>query len=150
MVLKGVRFRDMGLFDDIFGTPKKKRKVKKKGAAVGNNWKSLQEKGEKSKYFKNCKVETQKVSKSTRKRPDYYCVSKTNPKERTIGDAKNVKTLSKKEIDTVKSYVGHPFYAKNKVVIVKKTTRIPKEVKQYAEKKDVKIDRISAKRKPKK
>ena len=49
------------------------------------------------------------------------------------------------EIDKVVSYAGHPFYAKEKVLITNKSARLSRSDKKYAEKKRVKIDRISAK-----
>jgi len=138
----------MGLFDSIFGSPPKKRQKSTKVAA-GNNWKSLEKRGEKSKYFRGCKLETQKRSRSTKKRPDYYCVDKKNPRRRIVGDAKNVKRVTKKEIDKVVSYAGHPFYAQGKVLITNKSARLSRADKKYAEKRGVKIDRMSAKSLPK-
>ena len=52
--------------------------------------------------------------------------------------------------DVVVSYAGHPFYAKEKILITNKSARLSREDRKYAEKKGVKIDRISAKSRPKK
>ena len=138
------------LFDSLFGSAPKKTRKKSTKVAAGNNWKSLEKKGEKSKHFKGCKLETQKVSKSTKKRPDYFCTDPKDSKKRKVGDAKNVKRVTKKEIDKVVSYAGYPFYAKEKILITNKSAKLSREDKKYAEKKGVKIDRISAKSRPKK
>jgi len=140
----------MGLFDSFFGSAPKKTRKKSTKVAAGNNWRSLEKKGEKSKHFRGCKLETQKISKSTKKRPDYFCTDPKNPKNRKVGDAKNVKRITKKEIDKVVSYAGHPFYAKEKILITNKSAKLSREDRKYAEKKGVKIDRISAKSHPKK
>ncbi|MCH7647212.1 MAG: hypothetical protein IIA83_01210 [Thaumarchaeota archaeon] len=135
----------MGLFDSIFGSTPKKTRRKSTKVAAGNNWKSLEKKGEKSKYFRGCKLETQKRSKSTGKRPDYFCTDPKNPRRRIVGDAKNVKRVTKKEIDKVKSYAGHPYYATERVLVTNKSAKLSRADKKYAKERNVKIDRISAK-----
>ena len=121
------------------------RRKKSKSITNGNNWRSLQKRGEKSKHFRGCKLETQKYSRSTGKRPDYFCVDPNNPQRRIVGDAKNVKRITKKEIDKVKSYAGHPFYGTKRVLITNKTAKISRKMKKYADDKNVIVDRISAK-----
>lgn len=123
--------------------------VKNSKPAEYNNWKSLQERGRRSSYFAGYKITEQKQSSSTGKRPDYYGVSRTNPRKRIVGDAKNVKVLTRQNVDQVKSYKSHPFYAQNGVLIVNKTTKVPKDVKAYARNSNIDITRIRAKRTPK-
>lgn len=118
--------------------------------AVGNNWRNLQERGRNSNHFKGYKIYKQKQSSSTGKRPDYYGVSRKNPRERIVGDAKNVKTLTKQNVNQVRGYKSHPFYAQKGVIIVNKTTKVPKDVREYAKDSNIDITRIRAKRTPKK
>lgn len=116
--------------------------------AEGNNWRNLQERGRRTSYFRGYKIEEQKHSSSTGKRPDYFGVSRTNPRDRIVGDAKNVKVLTKQNVNQVKSYKSHPFYAQKGVIIVNRTTKIPNDVKEYAKNSNIDITRIYAKRTP--
>lgn len=142
----------MSLHDLIFGKPKRKtkRKKKKKGVAVGKQWRNLEKKGKRSNYFKGYKVQTQKVSKSTKTRPDYVGYSKKNPRDRIVGDSKDVKVLTKTHVNQVKKYKGHPNYAKKGVLVVAKHTRVHKDVRKYAKDSNIVITRMRTKKKPKK
>lgn len=86
-------------------------------------------------------MQTQKVSTSTGKRPDFYGVGKRNPRKRIVGDAKCVKELTLKHVQQVKRYKGYPFCAQKGVIIVKKTTKVPQKVRAEAKKSNIKIVR---------
>ncbi len=140
----------VGLFDALFGTPPKRKPKKKKGVAVGKNWRSLEKRGRRTAHFKGYKITTQKYSKSTKTRPDFVGVNKKNPRDRIVGDAKNVSKLQYSHVDKVRKYKGHPNYAKKGVLIVAKRTKIPAEVREYARMSNVKITRMSTMKKKKK
>jgi hypothetical protein len=134
----------MNFFDSIFGTtPKRKPRRKKNGVARGKNWRSLEKRGRRTSHFKGYKITTQKYSKSTKTRPDFTGYSKKNPRDRIVGDAKDVDKLQYSHVDKVIKYKGHPNYAKTGVLIVAKRTKIPPEVREYAKKSNVKITRMS-------
>ena len=140
----------MGFFDSLFGTTPKRKHRRKKGVAVGKNWKSLEKRGRRTAHFKGYKITTQKYSKSTKTRPDFTGYNKKNPKDRILGDAKNVKELQYSHVDKVRKYKGHPNYAKKGVLIVAKRTKIPPDVREYARKSNIKITRMSTMRRKKK
>jgi len=117
--------------------------------AQWNNWKSLQERGRNTNHFNGYKIIEQKQSSSTGKRPDYFGYLRTNPRQRIVGDAKNVKELTKQNVDQVKHYKSHPFYAQKGVIIVKKTTKVPIQIREYAKNSNITITKIHAKRTPK-
>ena len=137
------------MFESLFGKKKRSHRHKKNGVAVGSHWRNLQEKGKHSRYFNGYRVETQKQSKSTGKRPDYVGYSKKDPRKRIVGDAKNVKELNKQHVDQVKRYKGHPFYAKKGVLVVRKTTKVPEDIKNYAKRSNITITRMGTRRKKK-
>lgn len=139
----------MGLLDLFFGSKPKRRRVKKT-VARNKNWRSLEKRGRRTAYFKGYKIETQKYSKSTKTRPDFVGYSKKNPRDRIVGDAKNVKELKYSHVDKVIKYKGHPNYAKKGVLVVAKRTKIPLEVREYARMSNVTITRMSTKRTKKK
>lgn len=140
----------MGFWDGILGnskhTPKRHRK---NGVAVGNHWRTLEEKGKRSNHFKGYKIVTQKYSSSTHTRPDFVGYSKKNTRDRIVGDAKNVKELKYQHVDQVRKYKGHPNYAKKGVLIVAKRTKVPNEVREYARDSNITITRMRTKKKPK-
>ena len=141
----------MGFLDSFFGTtPKRKSRRKKNGVARGKNWRSLEKRGRRTAYFKDYKITTQKYSKSTKTRPDFTGYNKKNPRDRIVGDAKDVSKLQYSHVDKVVKYKGHPNYAKTGVLIVAKRTKIPPEVREYAKKSNVKITRMSTMRRKKK
>ena len=115
-----------------------------------NNWKSLQERGRNSNYFKGYKIQEQKQSSSTGKRPDYFGVSRKDHRNRIVGDAKNVKNLTKQNVNQVKRYKSHPFYAQKGVIIVKRTTIVSDDVREYARDSNIDITRVRAKKMPRK
>lgn len=98
------------------------------------------------KSFRGYAVQTQKTSTSTGKRPDFFAVHKRNPKKRIIADSKHVKELTVKHVEQVRRYKGHPFYAQKGVIFVKKTTKVPRGVKDLAKKSNIKIIRRRARK----
>ena len=125
----------------IFG---RKKTNAKNNSNKGSNWRNFQNKiGIKSEHLDGMDVETQKVLPDG-KRPDYY--GKGFLGQRVVGDAKNVKTLSKKHIDQVVNYRTTSSADKG-FVAVKKGTEISTEVKDYAEKKGIAISKMSSERK---
>jgi hypothetical protein len=111
------------------------------------SWRRHEERAKYSSVFRGYRVETQKNSSSVGKRPDFFGVSKRNPKKRIVGDAKYVKELTMEHVRQVRSYKGYPFFAQEGVIFVKKTTKIPKEVREAAKKSNIKIVRMGSRRK---
>jgi hypothetical protein len=91
-------------------------------------------------------MQTQKVSTSTGKRPDFYGVGKRNPRKRIVGDAKCVKELTMRHVEQVKRYKGYPFCAQKGVIVVRKSTKVPPKVRANAKKSNIKIVRKRARR----
>lgn len=114
--------------------------------AEGSHWRYLQEKARRSSLFKGYKIQEQKVSTSTGKRPDYFGQLKEDPKQRIVGEVKNVEELTKQHVDQLKSYKGHPFYAQKGIMVTRKTTKIPENVRQYANQSKIKIVKMAARR----
>jgi hypothetical protein len=126
------------------GFLKRKKTSKKKNLNKGSKWKHFQNKiAVKSKHLEGYNVETQKKSVDG-KRPDYYGEGILGQK--VVGDAKNVKKLTKKHIDQVAHY-ARTLEAEKGFVSVKKGTEVSSEVLDYAEKKGVYISRMSHERK---
>jgi len=94
-------------------------------------------------------VQTQKHSSSAGKRLDFFGVSKRNPKKRIVGDAKHVKELTMEHVKQVRSYNGYPFFAQKGVIVVKKSTEVPKDMREAARDSNIKIVRMGGKRKRK-
>ncbi|MGI0089142.1 MAG: hypothetical protein ACREAF_02190 [Nitrosopumilaceae archaeon] len=113
--------------------------------AQGSNWRSLQERGIHSSAFRGYYMYAQIPSTSAGKRPDYYGISKTNPKDKIVGDSKNVAVLTKQHVDQVKDYKGYPYSAQKGVIIVRLTTKVPPEIEEYANKSNIRIVKMSAK-----
>ena len=109
-------------------------------------WQKHEKRARSSQVFKGYKVEKQKTSTSTGKRPDFYGVSKRNPRKRIVGDAKYVKELKPQHVQQVRSYKGPPFCAQKGVIIVKKTTKVPREVRKTAKEANIKIVRKRARK----
>jgi len=102
-------------------------------------WRKFEKRISHSGAFEGYRVQTQKVSTSTGKRPDVFAVHKRNPKKRKVADAKYVKELTAKHVEQVRGYKGHPFYAQKGIIFVKKTTKVPRDVRNLAKKSNIKI-----------
>jgi hypothetical protein len=90
-------------------------------------------------------MQEQKVSTSTGKRPDYFGISKEDPRQRIVGEVKNVRVLNKHHVDQTRSYKSHPFYAQQGVIVTRRTTKIPEDVRDYAKESNIKIVSMYAK-----
>jgi hypothetical protein len=100
-----------------------------------------------SSVFRGYKIERQKVSTSAGKRPDFFGISRRDPSKRIVGDAKYVKELTAKHVQQVRGYKGYPFFAQKGVIIVKKTTKVPRGVRELAKDSNIRIVRKRARRK---
>lgn len=109
-------------------------------------WREHEKRSRCSGVFRGYKVEAQKVSTSSGKRPDFFGVSKRNPRKRIVADAKYVVKLTPEHVKQVREYKGYPFFAQKGVIFVKKTTRVPKEVREDAKRSHIKIVRKRARR----
>ncbi len=109
-------------------------------------WRKHEERARGSSFFTGYKVEEQKHSSSTGKRPDFFAISKENPRDRKIGEAKYVKKLTESHVDQAKSYKGHPFYAQEAAIFVKQSTRVTEDVKEAAKEGNIKIIRKRARK----
>jgi hypothetical protein len=110
-------------------------------------WQKHEERARSSSLFRGYKIKKQKVSTSAGKRPDFFGISKRDPSKRIVGDAKYVKELTPKHVQQVRGYKGYPFFAQKGVIIVKKTTKVPREVRELAIDSNIKIVRKRARRK---
>lgn len=99
-----------------------------------------------SSFFRGYSVTPQKVSTSTGKRPDYFGVSKQNPRNRIVADAKYVKELTRGHVNQVRQYKGYPFFAQRAAIITKKSTRVPDDVRKMARDSRIRIIRKSARK----
>ncbi len=107
-------------------------------------WRRHEEKARTSSIFRGYKVSEQKVSTSTGRRPDFFGVSKKDPSKRMVADAKYVNELTPAHVRQVRRYKGHPFYAQKGFILVKKSTRVPEDVREMARDSDIKIIRRPA------
>ncbi len=114
--------------------------------AEGSHWRYLQDRARRSSLFRGYKMQEQKVSTSTGKRPDYFGISKDDPRQRIVGEVKNVKVLNKHHVDQTRSYKSHPFYAQKGVIVTRRTTVIRDDVRDYAKESNIKIVQMYAKR----
>lgn len=110
-------------------------------------WRSHEKRSRRSSVFRGHNVQAQKASTHTGKRPDYFGVSKRNPKNRIIGEAKYVKELTPRHVEQVRRYKGFPFFAQKGVIFVKKTTKVPHEIRNMAKESNIKIVRKRARKK---
>jgi hypothetical protein len=101
-------------------------------------------------FFGGYKVTEQETSASIGRRPDFFGVSKKDPGKRIVGDAKYVRELTPQHVKQVRQYKGYPFFAQKGVIVVKKSTRVPDEVREMARNSDIKIVRMQARREKKK
>lgn len=115
-------------------------------------WREHEKRARRTSLLDGYRVTAQKASTSTGLRPDYFGVSKRDPKKRIVVDAKYVRELSKANVDQVRRYKGYPFFAQRGGIVVKKSTNVPDEVRAYARSSNIKIVRKQARRenKPKK
>jgi len=118
-----------------------------KKVAENSNWKKAEREAAKSKIYDGYKVKTQKTFRSTRKRPDIFGGNKKNSRDRVVGEVKCVKELTKNHVDQLKGYVGHPAYAKKRVLHVCKDSKVPHKTRSYAKRSKIKIFRLKTKRK---
>jgi hypothetical protein len=80
------------------------------------------------------------------KRPDFFGISKRKPTKRIVGDAKYVKELTPEHVRQVRSYKGCPFFAQKGVIVVKKSTKVPRHVRKLARDSNIKIVRKRARK----
>jgi hypothetical protein len=107
-------------------------------------WRIHEERARRSSFFRGYKVQSQKTSTSTGRRPDYFGISKTNPRNRLVADVKYVKELTSGHVRQVRQYKGYPFFAQKAAIITKKSTRVPKEVREMARESNIKIIKKNA------
>jgi hypothetical protein len=67
---------------------------------------------------------------------------KKRRKIKGVADAKNVEELTKSIIDDVKSKYQYPYFPRGFRIAIPKRAKVPKEVREYARKRQVKIDRL--------
>lgn len=110
-------------------------------------WRKHEERARNTSLFTGYKITEQKVSRSAGKRPDFFGVSKRDPSKRIVGDAKYVKELNASHVKQVRGYKGYPFFAQKGVIVVKKSTKVPDDVRELARESNIKVVRMRA-RKP--
>ncbi len=107
-------------------------------------WRIHEERARSSSFFRGYRVESQKASRSTGRRPDYFGVSKKDPRNRLVADVKYVRELTSGHVRQVRQYKGYPFFAQKAAIITKRSTRIPKDVREMARESNIKIIKKSA------
>jgi hypothetical protein len=90
------------------------------------------------------------VAPARGRRPDFFGVFEKDPSKRIVGDAKYVRELTPQRVKQVRQYKGYPFFAQKEVILVKKSTRVPDEVREMARNSDIKIVWMQARREKKK
>lgn len=113
-------------------------------------WREHEKRARKTSLLDGYRVTPQKSSKSTGLRPDYFGVSKRDPTKRIVVDAKFVRELSKENVDQVRRYKGYPFFAQSGGIVVKKSTKVPEDVREYARASNIKVTRMRARKEKKK
>lgn len=113
---------------------------------MATRWRDHEDQSIKSSLYKGYKVKAQKSSKSTGKRPDIFGISKTDSKDRIIGDAKWTLLAKKTHINQNLNYRKHPFYASKGVLHYPANALVPKEIKQLAKAKNIKIVKTRTKK----
>ena len=96
--------------------------------------------------LKKYKVETQKVSKRTKQRPDVFAINPKNNRDRVIIDAKCVQEVTSSHINQVKGY-KKTFFAKNAAIITCKDAKISHKKRREAKDANIKIIRGKTMRK---
>jgi serine kinase of HPr protein (carbohydrate metabolism regulator) len=109
-------------------------------------WLIFEKKARRTSTLRGYDVSPQKTSQSTGKRPDFVGVSKRNPHKRIISEVKYVKELTPKHVNQVRSYKKN-WAAQKSVIIIKKTTKVPNQVREYAKNSGIKIIKKRARRK---
>jgi hypothetical protein len=99
------------------------------------------------KNFTDHHCSTQKVSRTTGKRPDLFLRSKTDG-QRTIVDFKYCLDAKPAHLKQVCGYKGHPFFAQRGILVYPKNARMSEAfLNKAAERKiEVRRDRLSKKR----
>lgn len=99
-------------------------------------WRGFEEKvGESLKEeFPDHKIQPQKHSTSTGKRPDFFL---NQGRDRVVVDAKWTTQPAWKHIDQGASYKGHPFYAQKGALVYPENAKVSSSVEAHAEKKGV-------------
>lgn len=113
-------------------------------------WREHEKRARKTSLLDGYKVKPQKASRSTGLRPDYFGVSKRDPSKRIVVDAKYVRELSKDNVDQVRRYRGYPYFAQRGGIVVKKSTKVPDDVREYARDSNIKVVRMRARKERKK
>jgi len=109
-------------------------------------WREHEKRARRTSLLDGNQVTPQKASKSTGLRPDYFGISKKDSSKRIVVDAKYVRELSKDNVNQVRRYKGYPFFAQRGGIVVKKSTRVPDEVREYARESNIKVVRMRARR----
>ena len=112
-------------------------------------WREHEKRARKTTLLTGYRVTPQKVSTSSGLRPDYFGISKRDPAKRIVVDAKYVRVLSRQNVDQVRRYKGYPYFAQRGGIVVKKSTKVPDEVRKYARDSNIKIVRKRARREKK-
>jgi hypothetical protein len=96
--------------------------------------------------FSDYKIQPQKTSTSTGKRPDFVL---NQGRTRLVVDAKWTTQIVRKHVDQVATYKGHPFYAKTGALVCPENAKVSPSVEAYAEKKRVELVEFSGEKKKK-
>lgn len=112
-------------------------------------WREHEKRARKTALLDGYRVSPQKVSTSTGLRPDYFGISKKDPTKRVVVDAKFVKELSRQNVDQVRRYKGYPFFAQRGGIVVKRSTKVPDDVREYARSSNIKVVRMRARKEKK-
>jgi hypothetical protein len=113
-------------------------------------WREHEKRARKTSLLDGYRVTAQKVSTSTGLRPDYFGISKRDPSKRIVVDAKYVQELSRDNVNQVRRYKGYPYFAQRGGIVVKKSTKVPEDVREYARQSNIKVVRMSARKERKK
>lgn len=124
----------------MFGFGGSKRRV-----AANSNWRRLEDEASTHKSLRKYKVETQKISKRTGKRPDIFGINPRNNRDRIIIDAKCVREVTSEHIKQVKGYKKN-FYAKNAAIYTCSDTKVSHRKRREASDANIKIIRGQTKR----
>jgi len=119
---------------------------KKKGVATDSNWRKLEKEAEKIPELKKYNIQTQKISKRTRERPDLFAVNPKNSRDRVIVESKCVDVLKTSNIKQTTNY-KKTFYSKKAIIMTAKDTYVSHEKRKEARDAGIKIKRGKTKRK---
>jgi len=118
----------------------------KNKVAKGNNWRKLEDEAKNLKMLKGMKVETQKISKRTRQRPDVVAINPHDSRDRIVVDAKCVREINTSNINQVKGY-KKTFFAKKGFILTCEDTKVTHKKRREAKDAKVGIKRGKTKRK---